>query len=878
MEASAPSSHAIRYDAAMSAELKLHHCTVDLTRAQALWPEREVSLTDAEVKLLAFMAERRSEDIPRGDLLQHVWGYSPTVRSRAVDQTVKRLRRKIEADPSTPSSLLSVYGVGYRLVLPVTESVERLTMTPGRLPRLVGTTWGRSSELTELAAPSDDGRAIVLTGPPGVGKSRVALAHAAAFRTQEDPAGGVWVVDCDPARSSAELLSAIQYTLSIAGEEATSPAALAELIHRRGPALIVLDNCDAIDGLDRTLVELARSSAVRWLVTTRRRLGPDVQHIDMGPLAEDAAIELFRERASWVMGTGRLPDRDTQRLVEALECNPLALCLAAARTNLLSPAELLKRFGSDPKLLSAPQDDAHQRYSSLERALAGSWELLSEEEQTSLVSLTVFMGSFALEAAEAVVGDAAIGRLQSLCDRSLLEPRDEGRGRVYRLPLLVRSFAGSRSPRALVAARSRLEHHLALLHTRSWTAPSAFAWDAVLPLLQHRADLELAFRSCSVPERAIRLGLALAEVERIRGNAYAQTRILRSLRKRFGTPEDPDLALYLGTLTARNRLIHRTQDERRDALHALEPLVDRCQTMAAPLHWLRDLGRQAMPDASRLQATSSRIRSWAERCTDPLWEAVALLFIGRFEGVSGQLDTAVECFEHALALCADRGMPVLHAYTLYSRGYAAMEQGSLDTAHECFRDACELLEEVGDPRSTMVAAMLGMVAMLDNRFDEAEKHYRASARYADAHASDWTREDEYLMGSLSILRGDMARAEKWLASSVAFGRRWGAGAGASAPMLAATRVATGTDPARVSDLLKQGPSWSPLVRAAVRFVAEAAGEAECDEGSAELDSPSHVSTTMARQFLAQWRRAKRRLSSVKPRPTSAEQAGGPAVG
>ena len=318
------------YDAIMPTELKLHHCIVDLTGARVRWPEREVSLTDAEAKLLAFMVERRSEDISRGELLEHVWGYSPTVRSRAVDQTVKRLRRKIEADPSAPDSLLSVYGVGYRLVLPVEESVERLTMTPGRLPRIVGETWGRTAVLTELSSASQDGRAIVLTGPPGVGKSRIALAHAAAVRAQADPSGGVWVVDCDPTRSIAGLMSSIQYTLSVAGGETTSPAALAELIDRRGPALVAALLCVAllvVAALPASaLVEAGEDRALRVIAVQAHLQAVGQQHalalVERAPRAAEGAVKRWRlatpDQSGRAVGEDphhALHPRDGQRLV-----------------------------------------------------------------------------------------------------------------------------------------------------------------------------------------------------------------------------------------------------------------------------------------------------------------------------------------------------------------------------------------------------------------------------------------------------------------------------------------------------------------------------------------------------------------------------------
>lgn len=834
----------------MSSTLQLHHCVVDLTGARACWPDRDVSLTDNEVKLLAYLAERRGEDVPRGDLLQHVWGYSPNVRSRAVDQTVKRLRKKLEVNPAEPDSLILVYGIGYRLVLPVADSAERLAVTPGRLPRLPGATHGRQDALAWLQTHASGGAALALAGPPGVGKSHVALAFAAQVRDGEDPVGGVWVVDCDPIDTTAALLAAVRHTLSLDGADTETPEQLAARLDRRGPALVVFDNCDAVAGLGPLVEELAQSSQVRWLVTTRQRLGPYARHFDVEPLPEDDALALFQERAAWVVG-GALPtERAVRPLLAALDCNPLAICLAAARSNLLDPAALLKRMAVSPDVLAHPSKAPEDRHGSLERALVSSWALLTDAEQRALVRLTVFTGTFSLEAAEAVVGADALDLLQALCDHSLIEPRHEDGQRVYRLPLLVRSDASRRSPAEHRKAQERLMVFLAELHKQFWTSPSSFAWDSVLPLVRYRADLDWAFRACDSTERTIQLGLALAEVEGYGGKAYARARVMRMLTKRYATPEDPDLALYLGTLAATDSLNVRSPEARREALEALESLVAQCRTMAAPLHWLRALGRQAIPDPSGLVQVADRIRSWLDDCFEPLWEAVGLLFIGRFRGVAGELDVAADCFDHALALCADQNVPLLHAYTFYSRGYAAMEQNQMALADDCFRSACELLEASGDPRSTMLQALLGLVDLQENRLDDAEAHFRAAARYTSAHGAGWAREDELFMGYVAISRGDLEAAEQWFASSVDLSRRWGSGPGVAAPLLAATRVALGTTPERVTHLMDQGPGWSPYTRAARMYADAVAGGASPDP--AALDSASLFSTTLARRCLTAW--------------------------
>ena len=106
------------------------------------------------------------------------------------------------------------------------------------------------------------------------------------------------------------------------------------------------------------------------------------------------------------------------------------------------------------------------------------------------------------------------------------------------------------------------------------------------------------------------------------------------------------------------------------------------------------------------------------------------------------------------------------------------------------------------------------------------------------------------MGYVAISRGDLEAAEQWFASSVDLSRRWGSGPGVAAPLLAATRVALGTTPERVTHLMDQGPDWSPYTRAARMYADAVAGGASPDP--AALDSASLFSTTLARRCLTAW--------------------------
>ncbi|MEQ1566077.1 MAG: winged helix-turn-helix domain-containing protein, partial [Myxococcota bacterium] len=122
-------------------------------------------LTTREVELLRYLAANPSRVIPRDELLAQVWGYAGTVMSRASDNTVRRLREKIERDPAHPDHLLTVHGVGYRFEpLPPAQPVQALV--------------GRAQLVAEVGARLAPGRWVLLVGPGGVGKSALARACA----------------------------------------------------------------------------------------------------------------------------------------------------------------------------------------------------------------------------------------------------------------------------------------------------------------------------------------------------------------------------------------------------------------------------------------------------------------------------------------------------------------------------------------------------------------------------------------------------------------------------------------------------------------------------------------------------------------------------
>lgn len=813
----------------MATVLDLDCCRVDLERGTVTWPERTVTLTEVESRLLAYLAKHVGQAISRAELLQEVWGYSPKVRSRAVDQTMKRLRPKLEPDPRKPVTLQSAVGVGYRLCLPVRDADEAVTVTPGRVPRLRGRTHGRDAELASLAARLAPGRAVAVTGPPGVGKSHLAHALALRWRDQRDPQGGVWVIDCSGVRADKDLVEALCHTAAVTTSEGMDLAALAQRIHARGDALFVLDDLDQHPELERAATVLAAGSGARWLLTRRRRTGPEVDQASLGPLAPDAAVALLTDRVTLLAGDIPLPPADTRGLVADLGNNPLAVCLAATHCTVLAPRELRRRFGKDPRLLASTRGDGEERFVSVERALAVSWSLLDPEAQDALGALSALSADVPLDTALHVAGATSVSVLQSLAAHSLVEPRYADGGVTYRVPLLIRSYAAHQRPDAARAASRRLHGWLEQLFDRFWMQPTAFAWDAALPLLRHEEDLREAAEAADDADACTRLSLALAETARLRGDAYGQSRALRTLARRFPEAHDPDLRLFAGVMRARMPLLHRTREGRTDALEALRPLMSGCVHPAAPVHLLVEQLRHAYPDVGRARGLAEQLRDLTEDSAEPLWIAVGKLHYGRCLGLTGDLPRALEEFEHAEVLSDGRDAAGLQAYALYSCGYACMEMGALQDAGARFAAARTLLGDAGDPRAPMLDALSGLVALLEDRPDEAEALFRTSARYADARVLGWAREDEQFMGYVALARQDLDAARHWLSAAVDRGRRWGSGGGPAGALLAATRVAQGEDPAVVANMVAAPSPWSDLEQGCAAYVRHVASGEPLDQ-------------------------------------------------
>ncbi|HEX8691363.1 MAG TPA: tetratricopeptide repeat protein [Longimicrobium sp.] len=313
---------------------------------------------------------------------------------------------------------------------------------------------GRAAELEEagrlLAAPGC--RLLTVTGPGGIGKTRLALeaARGAAGRFRDGVRFAALAGVASPERLAPALAEALGVRVS--GREDPRARLLDYL--RGKELLLVLDNLEEVTagagGLLAAVLEGA--PGVRLLATSRERLGLSAETVlpleGLSPPEGDGAAALERSDAARLFAAGARracpgwrPAADDRphlaHICRLVEGSPLALELASAWVRLLSCAEIAREIEGDRDFLAGPAADRPERHRSLRAVFEGSWRLLPEAERAALLGTSVFRGGFTREAAEAVAG-AALPLLGALHDRSLL--RRAGAGR-FEVPEALRRYA-----------------------------------------------------------------------------------------------------------------------------------------------------------------------------------------------------------------------------------------------------------------------------------------------------------------------------------------------------------------------------------------------------------------------------------------------------
>ncbi len=378
---------------------------------------------------------------------------------------------------------------------PLVVLSHRTSELPGEPSAFVG----RAGELKKIRERLEDEsvRLLTLTGPGGIGKTRLAL-HAAADQVDRFEDGAVFV-DLSAARDSASMLAAIARRLGL--HEAREPL-LDELARelREQRLLLILDNFEQVTASAPTAAQLLLGCPrLKLLVTSREALHVRGEHLFAVPplslpspaqrqvsgeqLVRYEAIQLFAERAREVRPEFRLTDDNADAVVEIcrrLDGLPLAIELATARINVFSPEALRDRLSSRLGLLHGGAQDLPARQQTLRATIEWSYQLLEPGEQRLFELLSVFSG-ISFDAVEAVArkiddlggtGIDTLDGLASLADKSLIRQAEAGAGEP-RLAMLetIREYATERLddlPDFSAAARRAHAVYFADFAQRQW--------------------------------------------------------------------------------------------------------------------------------------------------------------------------------------------------------------------------------------------------------------------------------------------------------------------------------------------------------------------------------------------------------------------------
>ncbi|MGH3527199.1 MAG: AfsR/SARP family transcriptional regulator [Pseudonocardiaceae bacterium] len=574
---------------------------------------------------------------------------------------------------------------------------------------------GRAQELDELSTLLAGSRLLTLTGVGGAGKTRLAVQGAAAALPAYPD--GVWIAELAPLREGSQVASAVAAALTFETSAFDSPEAVEDRLIRHlatRQALLLLDNCEHLIEAVARLVHacLIRCPSVTVLATSRERLGVPgevawkVPPMSMAPpgaaldeLTGSDAVAFFCERARAARSTFELDTTNAAavaRVCRRLDGIPLALELAAARVQVLSPAQVADRLDDRFRLLTGRERIVVPHQQTLRATVDWSYELLSRAEQRALARLAIFPDTFDLPAAEAVMsgGDGGVvyeDALDVLCrlvDKSLIVVHSEGTAPRYRLLETIRQYGAEKLAEAGEEATARRRHRDAFVaRVKAWRGTplgADFLWGAFADAENFRAALEWSWTQRDA-DAVLRLIGALWVPWLWFGNPDGQIWIERIFSEpEFSAPELADHPGQADALSIRGVLLSEQDYERRDELF---------QEAAALARRLGDDRRVAYMD-------------WG---------------CGEYKLLEGKSAEARQLLDAALAGYERLGLADGVGWCHDHLGWAAIIDGEYDRARDHFERAVEVArsDPLGEWVEPHALAALGPLAALSGDGERA---------------------------------------------------------------------------------------------------------------------------------------------------------------
>lgn len=634
--------------------------------------------------------------------------------------------------------------------------LKTLDATPNNLPVQLTNFIGREREIETVKRMLASARLITLTGSGGSGKTRLSL--QVAGEVLEQFRDGVWLVELAPLNEPELVAQTIASVLGVR-EQAGEPILTTLTNYLRDKRLLlILDNCEHLIGACAKMADhlLRACPQLRILASSREALGiagemphrvpslslPDPRHLTLDTLTQYEAVRLFIDRVVAWQPTFEVNNRNAPAVAQIcarLDGIPLALELAAARIQVLSPEQIARKLDDRFRLLTGGSRTALPRQQTLRAAIDWSYDLLTPPERALLCRLSVFAGGWTLEAAEAVCADETLDPgdildlLTRLVAKSLVVAQEVLGESRYHMLETVRQYAASR----LIALgkessiRARHLHYFVAwgqVADRKIKSAERPLWTKKIEseIENLRAALEWAIETDD--SQGMMLAASLHRFWLVRGYfAEGRAWLTRLLDKDNG----PNPRVTCQVLNALSSV--QTWEGDLDVARAQ---LERCIALATQhgytlehayaLQWLA-IGTLFRGDVEAAEAFISGSVALF-RQTGALWHLAESLGWHAWLSVLQQnYPAARTSAEASQALCLRTGDRWTGALGLYGLGQLALRTGDLAQAERLCQESLLLMEQAEDTiGASILANVLGEIARLQGSLDLAWSYYQKS--------------------------------------------------------------------------------------------------------------------------------------------------------
>jgi predicted ATPase/class 3 adenylate cyclase len=672
------------------------------------------------------------------------------------------------------------------------------------LPAQLTTFIGREEEIAEIEKELESHRLLTLTGPGGIGKTRLSV-QVAAHLLETFP-DGVWFVELAPLTNPDLIAQTIHTTLGLVEPPGKNilPILIDYLSQKK--ALLILDNCEhlveACAQLTHTL--LVHSPSLKILASSREALGvagelawqvpslalPDLKKTtELDQLSEYEAVQLFLDRASLANPHFLMTEDNAPAIAQIcyhLDGIPLAIELAAARVRGLSVEQIASRLDDRFRLLTSGARTVMPRHQTLHALIDWSHALLSESERALLRRLSVFAGGWTVEAAESVCAgdglesDQILDMLLHLVDKSLVVAKTQVAEPRYHLLETIRQYAREKLWAAGEGELMRQQHLAYFVDLAERAEPNLRAFDMVMWLDRLEDELEnirvaLEWALESDIEAQLRLANALLWFWQIRGHKNEGIawweRGLSIERTELG--EEP---LTLNRALLRGKALSAIGIEK-----ILCADFDRAKTYlkesVALFRGLGSAGKQGMTYAlTWLAGDDSQSKSIQEQnltvfreIGDKFGAADCLLFLSQEARNNNDYERAITLEEEHLALRREIGDHDGAATALFQLGHSAFLQQDFRRAILLLEEGLSIFRAVGNKWALGVGlSNLGDVFLCQRNYEQATKIYEEALTFTrDLSDRFVIAFNSYNLGAIAWFQGDYTRAEQIIAESLA---------------------------------------------------------------------------------------------------------------